>query len=864
VIAESLLERESAMVALGARLSEASRGGRLILVTGEAGIGKTSLLKRFRIEHPEVHVWWGGCDALSTPRPLGPLRDIAAEIGGELADALTPERPRYMAFDVLAGLLRRPARPTALVLEDVHWADDATLDLLVFLARRLSTFRAVIVVTFRAPDPGQARVQAALGEVGTAEGLSRIDLAPLSASAVAVMAGDAMDAAGLHRVTGGNPFYITEALASRGGVPRTVRDAVTSRVSRLGPHSRQLVDALSVIPGPAEMWLLTSMVDVGDDHLDSVVASGVIQFQAGLVQFRHELARLAVEQALPPARRRALHAQALACLSDHGADATRLAHHAGEAGDGEALMRWAPLAAAEATKVGANREAAQLLRRAAPEVHRLGLRDRAAFYVRLAHAEGLIDVRASKEAWTAALRAYEELGDEVRAGEVVARLGRAHGSLGDEGKARHLAGVAVSRLELTGPSAELVYALVARAHGLMLERRNDEAAVEGWRAIQLSKGLDGQPHLAYALITTGVAQLMTDDEPFEEGLSLLREGITVAGDGGDLNTAGLGWSQIGSGAGELRRYAIALPALEEGSRFAESHQLDVQASYLHAWRARCYCDVGRWEEAVATAESVLRMSQSTASARMVALNALGRVRARRGQSGVWEALDEARDLAVSIGHLQRLWPVAASRAEAGWLDGDIERHLPMLTETLRQAHAHEHRWAIGELTFWLWRGGHPSDPARAAMPFALHIQGEFQLASREWQRLGCPYEAATALADTEADSAAWREAHDIFRDLGASPALAGINRQLRAHGFRTTRGPNAATVANPAGLTQRELEVLDLVTAGMTNPQIARALSISVKTAGHHVSAVLAKLGVSRRSQAVAKAVALDIGSAKR
>jgi DNA-binding CsgD family transcriptional regulator len=319
-------------------------------------------------------------------------------------------------------------------------------------------------------------------------------------------------------------------------------------------------------------------------------------------------------------------------------------------------------------------------------------------------------------------------------------------------------------------------------------------------------------------------------------------------------------SQIGSGCGELRRYDHAVPALVEGAAYAAEHDLETARQYIVAWLARCRFDLGDWDEAEALAFDVLGASRRGGVARFVALNTLGWLRARRGDEDVWPLLDEALDIARRTEHLQRLWPCAVARAEAGWLQGSLDDHVALLEEMLSVAESCRHHIAVGEICLWLGRAGrHPVTVIEAAEPFASWNRGDPLGAAAGFLALGCPYEAASAQV-ASGDTASLRLARAAFERLGAAPAAERVAAELRARGVRVAR--NAAPAprpAGPSGLTEREVEVLRLVAAGFTNPQIAGALYISRKTAEHHVSNILTKLGVGSRTEAAAESVRLGI-----
>ncbi|HJU47902.1 MAG TPA: AAA family ATPase, partial [Gaiellaceae bacterium] len=310
-----LLERDDALAALHGSLAEARAGsGRLALVAGEAGVGKTALVRTFSasVGHA-ARVLEGACDALFTPRPLGVFADVAAETGGPLADVVAGEAA---AHDVLAAVRAElDTGCTVLVLEDLHWADEATLDVVRLLGRRVEGLAALVIATYRDDELERDHpLRIVLGELATARGVVRVRLEPLSAAAVAQLAdGYEVDVDELYRHTSGNPFFVTEALeAECEEIPATVRDAVLARTARLGPEARTVVEAVSVAPPHMEPWLLEAACGEHAAAAEECLASGVLGVTGAGIAFRHELARLAIEQSLPPGRRLALHRRLLA------------------------------------------------------------------------------------------------------------------------------------------------------------------------------------------------------------------------------------------------------------------------------------------------------------------------------------------------------------------------------------------------------------------------------------------------------------------------------------------------------------------------------------------------------------------------
>src|SRR5215207_3368811 len=280
--AMELLERQAFLESLEGFLASA-RGGRgcLVLVGGEAGIGKTSLVRAFCDRHGgDTRALWGACDALRTPRPLGPLLDIAREAGGELAAVVAAEPTRHRLFSAFLDLLDSAGPPVVAVVEDAHWADEATLDLLVFAGRRVAGTPAMVVVTYRDDEAGPGHpLRTAVGDLATAGWVHRLELPALTREAVATLAGpEGIDPDRLHQATGGNPFFVTEVLgAASGEVPPTVRDAVLARAARLSPEARGALDASAVVPDRVELELLEAAAGAGPAAVDECVAAGMLR-----------------------------------------------------------------------------------------------------------------------------------------------------------------------------------------------------------------------------------------------------------------------------------------------------------------------------------------------------------------------------------------------------------------------------------------------------------------------------------------------------------------------------------------------------------------------------------------------------------
>src|SRR4051794_21933521 len=341
-----LLERDAPLAALLSALDEAEGGhGSIALVSGEAGIGKTSLVREFAIRaEARARILQAACDDLVTPRTLGPLHDAAAGTDGPLIAALDAEE------QVFAALLEEleASAPTVLIVEDAHWADDATLDVLGYVGRRVESKPALLVLTVRdeAVDTHHP-LHRFYGMLAGAP-VHRPELERLSGDAVReLVSGTGRAAGAVHALTRGTPFFVAEALAAPPDeVPANVKDAVLARVRLLSPECRDALDRVSVIPSTIDTDLAQALGAL--DALQEAETAGLIELRADGLQFRHELARRAIEQSLPALRRRLLNAEVVRALRARGTvDRARLLHYAAEAGDVETLLAEGPSAARE-------------------------------------------------------------------------------------------------------------------------------------------------------------------------------------------------------------------------------------------------------------------------------------------------------------------------------------------------------------------------------------------------------------------------------------------------------------------------------------------------------------------------------------
>ncbi|MGN6176366.1 MAG: ATP-binding protein, partial [Streptosporangiaceae bacterium] len=841
-MAAGLIEREDFLASLKGLLGEALGGsGRLVFLGGEAGVGKTTLAGALAESGAlagaatGLGVRRGCCDNITTAEALGPLADALPELAGLLDDEAGASRLRrfQQVRDVLAQ------GPMLLLLEDVHWADEATLEVLRFMGRRLGGTRLMILATFRSEEVDRDHpLTVVMGDLATLPGVVRMQLPAFSPAGVRQLlddAGSALDAGEVYQRTGGNPFYVTEVLAAGSErVPTTVRDAVLARVSRLSRAGRDVVAAAAVLGLRAEASLLVKVSGQPLTAVDECLHRGVLVADGDTVGFRHELARLAVERSLPQALRARLHARALAELTAAGSrDDRRLAHHAEGCGDRAAVLRYAPLAAARAARLGAHREAAEEFQLAL-RYHDPPDRQRASLLEQLSYECYLTDqLERARASRLAALEIREQENDALSIGTSQRWLSRLSWFLGQNEDSERYAAAAVATLESIAPGRELAMAYSNQAQLRMLAEDATETVRWGEKAIELARSLGDREVQAHALNNVGAALWQAGD--IAKGRARLEQSLDLALADDAHEHAARAYTNLGSMNVIDRSFGDADRFLRAGITYCTDRELDSWRLYMSALLARSLAEQGQYAGAEQHLADALRRPDLSPVTKVPALAVAGVLAVRRGGDGT-AALDEALQLAVHTGESQRLKQVAAARAEAAWITGRPADIAAEIDRAWPAAAAHPQPWELGELSWWLWLAG---DDRRArapvARPFALRLAGEHREAADAWRDLGCPLWSAYALSGSP-DRRDARECLEILDGLGVPAARGAVLRDRRLRGLAVPRGPRATSRANPSGLTTREVEVLGLLADGLSYAEVAERLIVSQKTVGHHVS----------------------------
>ncbi|GAB2681260.1 hypothetical protein GCM10009743_66740 [Kribbella swartbergensis] len=912
----------------------ASRGG-LVLVSGDAGMGKSRLVS-------EVLTGWQGNvlrgAATSGDSAYAPvvavLRCVAGVCGMDAlprsAQVLLPELAlpwrdvdQGALIDAIHAALREVAcrQPTVVVLEDVHWAHAATVDLLPGLAATLADEALLLVVTYRAEElPRMHPVRAMRTELRRAGRLTEYALAPLTAEQtrellISIHGQDVSPelAAAVHDRTGGVPFFIEELAASglRGDQPKaelplpdSVVDAVLVRTAPLRRTTGDAVDLAAVSGIRVDLPMLAELARPAD--VDRLLETGLLCEQDdGSAVFRHALVRDALYRAVPWARRRDLHRRIATHLTDHRGPPEQIAAHWIAAHQPELARPLLLTAADKYCGVHAYRDAADAVRRALAiwpaDIDPAG---RVATLERLAGCAELSgDLDSALAVWKEVAELRRQSGDLVLAAAAHRRVANAAGLTGDWSRAataREAAADAYLAAGLLGDAAAERLALAEQLASAAYQTRALEQAVAAGEEADAAGRVDLR---AQALAVEGAIRASLGQG--RRGVELARSGLDLALGEHLTEAAGASYYELANALIHAAHYAASAEAFESASELCRAHEITGLAQACVACMSVAVRFLGDWDRALGIARDVLDDQSTSDVARMVAQEETGLITALRGErrrvrSLLRPAADFGRGAGVFGIEVGATWGLAV----AADLDGEDDAAGRLVTAMLERCEDKEDwvfalpglRWAG---TFLAARTDHDGllrchrllataatqNSSAKVLSALAHVGGELALLDGDGVRaaaqfgraverlhgITAPYEqalsqlrwgVALAAADERAlavDTLA--SAYHLARGLGAKPLARESTAELAAMGEQVDRrlGRLAARSLEPAGLTRREREVLRLLASGRTNRQIAEELYLSPRTVDMHVRNVLAKLDCTSRMTAASRATELGL-----
>ncbi|PSR52172.1 hypothetical protein AHMF7605_00865 [Adhaeribacter arboris] len=865
-----LIERTSYLALLQTQFDKMANGeGHSIFVSGEAGIGKTSLIKAFCKERKaDCSIYQGVCDALFTPRPLAPLYDIIWQIKRELWESNNDHADRSSdrtgLFTRVFQELSTAKDPIIIVFEDIHWADEATFDFIKFLARRITHLKCLFLLTYRDDEIHSGHpLRNVMGQLSP-DSFTRLPLSPLSSKAVEKMAQEkGYNGEDVYSISRGNPFYVNEILASYSlGVPDNVKDAVLSVYNRQEDPTKYIWELLSILPTGFEIKYLEKMVPLYAAAIERCLDSKILVMQDAFIFFKHELYRRTIESALSPLKRVALNKKILELYQEsfeQNGEIERIIHHAKNANDYECVVHFAPLAARKAASLGCHIEASKLYLTAIEYYQGQDSATLIQFYE--AYAYECYLTNQIKEAIIyqgKSLRLWQTKNDIEKTGNCLRFLSRLWWFEGNRLQAESFARQAIDVLNTQPDCRAKAMAFSNMSQLKMLAGQSAECLAWGEKAIELAQTLGEEEILAHALNNVGTTQMMLESSQVK-GRELLQQSLAIALKNGYHEHVARAYTNLSSVGVTSKQYDFAKKMLQEGIQYCEERDLDSWTTYMLSWKARMCLETGNWKEAYQIADHLLKKANQPPVVKITALVVVATIKLRRGEPDALLLLQEAKVKAFAAGELQRILPTMIAILEYEWLTGKPVIEPEALEEIIKMMEEAGVVWQNSEFAFWLGKVRKQSLPLPEWYEgYRMDNEATAAKAAVWWEKLGCPYEQALALfMGNEMDK---KKAITLVHELGALAVHEKMKQELRASGIRNIpRGIRETTRSNPALLTSRELEVLRLLKEGMQNKEIGNKLFISPKTVDHHISAILLKLEMNSRVKAVQEAVRLGI-----
>jgi DNA-binding CsgD family transcriptional regulator/tetratricopeptide (TPR) repeat protein len=844
-----LVERGEQLLSLQGVISGSAEEGHVVLISGEAGHGKTSLLSVFldTLDH-RFTILSAACEPVGIPAPFAPLYDLLDKLPTDLVTEIRSGAGRPIIYAGLLDVLKNDR--VMLVVEDVHWADEATLGLVRYLGRRIASTGGTLIITYRTEAVDLAPLlRLVIADLGPAA--VRIDLPALSLEGVSAMCrGLDLDPAQVHAATLGNPFFVEEVIRHPElRVPPSVQNAVLVNAEQLSEDARELLYMVALSPDGIDLDLLISSGPDAGAYVDTALRRLLLATSGDRIACRHDLIRESLLQAIPPLLARSLHRRLLEHLEGRAGDSVdtaRLAYHAVGAGDAAKAVVYSLRAAEDARALGAHRQTAFHYSNALSFAETLDsatldqvLLDAAMEHCVINAFETAVDLASQRVVLAA---------DPVSLARARAWVSYFLSRLNELDGCGREALFAIEILRTEPMTEELAVGLAVFAWRELVEGRYSEAIRYGDQAVTVARAVHYPPMEVHAAVTAGTARSFLHDPA---GRSQVEAAVRLGVERNLGEFAARAMNNLGLLSLWRGRPVQALQEFERLVEYTQTRELD--AWYIAAIATRATLNVmhGRWDEADLDLEMV--MGQETCrQTEIETLNTAAILRARRGDPGAADLIEDAVTSVESFDDHEANVTACALAMEGAWI-GLISREAAEFRyrEILRSPVLPADDSGRGVLGYWATRLGLEAPEGRIPGPAGLERDGRVAEASQSWEERGYPVEAAVTKAMLP--DANLEAVFSGLSKLGADGVIRGLRTELqRRRVARIPRGQRQTTRQNPFGLTERQAEVLSLMVSGLSNAAIAEQLFITEKTVSHHVSAVLTKLNVSSRLQAVA------------